>query len=122
MPEECGSEMPAAAYAYCVRPEQSKASGPAAAHTYGSPSWASAVSTATCAAAVGATIAPAGTLGGGSGPGTWADAGTGLRATPAPATRTTSARRTRERGRRDGDVLATVMTTGSPVLHDRLPS
>ena len=37
-----------------MRPEQSNASGPPAPQTYGSPTWASAVSTATCAAALGA--------------------------------------------------------------------
>ena len=50
---ECGRLTPAAEYAYCVRPEQSKAFGPPAPQTYGSPTWASAVSTATWAAWLG---------------------------------------------------------------------
>ena len=57
---EWGRLTPAAEYAYCVRPEQSNASGPPAPQTYGSPTWASAVSTAFCAAPLGATT-PLGT-------------------------------------------------------------
>src|SRR6266496_3356667 len=49
---ECGSDTPAAAQAYIVRPEQSNASGPAAPQLYGSPCWASATWTAFWAAEV----------------------------------------------------------------------
>ena len=50
----CERETPAAAQAYIVRPEQSKTSGPEPAYTYGFPSWALAVSTATWASGLSA--------------------------------------------------------------------
>src|SRR5580700_9319320 len=53
-----GRDTPAAAHANIVSPEQSKTSGPEPAYTYGLPSWASAVLTATWAWGFGA-----GTLG-----------------------------------------------------------
>src|ERR1700741_219616 len=53
-----GSATPAAAHAYIVRPEQSKTSGPDPAYTYGLPSCARAVSTATCADPLGAGTLP----------------------------------------------------------------
>ena len=54
----CGSDTPAAAHAYIVRPEQSNESGPEPAYTYGLPSCAIAVSTATCADRSGAGTLP----------------------------------------------------------------
>src|SRR5882757_5639214 len=50
----CDSDTPAAAHAYIVSPEQSNESGPDPAYTYGLPSCALAVSTATCACELGA--------------------------------------------------------------------
>src|SRR5262245_4472720 len=50
---ECGRSTPAALHEYMVSPEQSNELGPAAPQTYGLPSWASAVWTATEAAPVG---------------------------------------------------------------------
>src|SRR5215203_3009498 len=53
--DECGRETPAAAQAYMVRPEQSNASGPAAAHTYGLPSLDRAAAIATDARSLAGT-------------------------------------------------------------------
>src|SRR3954451_22439817 len=107
--DECGSCRPAAAEAYSVRPEQSKAFGPAAPHTYGSPTWARAVLTATCAAAVGATTLDGGGVGG-RGPGELARAGSGVRAMPA-ATATVPIALLASDAQRCVDVLVSVMPT-----------
>src|SRR2546430_17143329 len=50
-PEKCGRLSPPARHAHCVRPEQSKESGPAAPQTYGLPSWR-------CASAIAAPAPP----------------------------------------------------------------
>src|SRR5829696_369444 len=65
IPDECGRETPACAQAHMVRPEQSKASGPAAAHTYGLPSFDLAASTATAARPLTGTFAGGGSTAGG---------------------------------------------------------
>src|SRR5688572_8089856 len=113
MREECGSAMPAALKANWVRPEQSKPPGPAPAHTYGVPCWASAVSTATCAAWVGAVTA--------------AEAAGAVTATevnvrPAPRVRATRARRAKAGERRAEAVRAAVIETGFSCSLSRLPS
>src|SRR5437763_11703095 len=62
---ECGSSTPPARHAYIVRPEQSKLSGPAAAHWYGLPNWALAVFTAVAAPALTGGAGPPGAGDGG---------------------------------------------------------
>src|SRR4051794_7122615 len=97
--DECGSWTPAIAYAYWVRPEQSKALGPAAPQAYGSPTCAKAVLTGVGAAGGGPTTeegmaaaVPAGAA---------ARAGGGVSATPAPASTATAARRPGRKERRN---------------------
>src|SRR3954451_20324342 len=119
MLDECGSEIPAAAEAYIVNPEQSKESGPAPPQTSGLPCWASAVSTAICAAWVGAATGAAVTV---VVVPVFARAGSGLSVTPAAVSSTKAARRTGRRERPDRasrptvDVRVLVMDDGSPVL------
>src|ERR1700712_3377879 len=52
-----GRSLPACSKAYCMSPEQSKASGPVAPHTYGVPSFDSAASIAEAASPAGRSAA-----------------------------------------------------------------